>query len=181
MKVMYYIAIVPPPDLRKEIREFKIGLRDRYNAVHALRSPAHITLQMPFHFEENAEHLLEASLEGLASGHTSFSCELRDFGHFGKGVLFIEVVPNESLGNLRNKLQALLREQYHFGDRKLPERFHPHITIANRDLSPGHYNLAWAHFKELSYHKKFTAEALTLLKHGGDHWDVYREFPFREA
>ncbi|WP_224488465.1 2'-5' RNA ligase family protein [Robertkochia flava] len=178
MKVMYYIAILPPSTVREEIRVFKEEVRSRFQSQHALRSPAHITLQMPFHFEEMKETALIRALTALSATLTPAYCELKNFDHFGDRVIFVDVVPNPALTAYRKQLQEMLRTSFGFSDSKLPERFHPHITIANRDLTAEKFEPCMLVFKDRSYYRSFRMEGLALLKHRGDYWEVYREFPF---
>ncbi|MEZ4998345.1 MAG: hypothetical protein R2758_13095 [Bacteroidales bacterium] len=41
---LYFVALIPPVELRNEIRTLKERMRSDHSAGHALRSPAHITL-----------------------------------------------------------------------------------------------------------------------------------------
>lgn len=178
MKIMYYIAVLPPEDIRNEIKTFKTEVLEGFGSGHALRSPAHITLQMPFHFEEADELQLTTALTSLAALHHNFSCTAEGFGHFGDRTIFVTVTPNPSLSTLRVNLQGMLQKTFGFGDKKLPKRFHPHITIANRDLTPEQFTACWDAFRDRTYKRKFDISRIALLKHRGDHWEVYREFPF---
>lgn len=180
MKIMYYIAVLPPNEIREEIKVLKLEISKKFNSRHALRSPAHITLQMPFHFEEEKEEVLLHSLTLLAMGQIPFNCTLNDFNHFDQGVVFIDVIPNEKLRSLRTSLQDHLRAHYNFSEKKLSKRFHPHITIANRDLPAKRFPACWEAFKDRNYRRSFEVKAFSILKHRGDHWEVYREFPFSQ-
>lgn len=181
MKTMYYIALLPPEAIRQEIKDLKTDILNRFGSGYALRSPAHITLQMPFHFEAEEEPQLIEALERFTRNRTGFTCDLHGFGHFEKRTLFVEVVPNDHLANLRSDLQKLLGDEFGFGPKQLPERFHPHITIANRDLSEDNFEPCWALFRNRIYQRSFVAKHIAILKHRGDHWEVYREFPFTDA
>ena len=48
----YFIALVPPEPLLSEIQRVKQQIFDDYGTKGALRSPGHITLHMPFSWEE---------------------------------------------------------------------------------------------------------------------------------
>lgn len=178
MKTMYYIAILPPNEIREEIKDFKLEISRNFKSSHALRSPAHITLQMPFHFEEEQEALLLNSLTQLAGDQIPFDCTIKDFDHFDRRVVFVDVLSNKELRSLRTSLQDHLREVHGFSEKKLPERFHPHITIANRDLSADRFPPCWEAFKNRKFQRSFEIKAFSILKHRGDHWEVYRDFPF---
>lgn len=181
MKVMYYIAVLPPARIRKEIKDLKTEILTRFGSRYALRSPAHITLQMPFHFKEQDESGIIEALEDFAKEQPQFICEIDGFGYFERKTIFAEVIPNEELKNLRRSLQLLLEKSFGFNPGQLPQRFHPHITIANRDLKEENFDPCWTTFSERPYRRSFTVNQLTLLKHRGDHWDIYRKFPFTDA
>lgn len=181
MKVMYYIAVLPKEAIRREIKTMKLEVRDHFGAAHALRSPAHITLQMPFHFEEAHELRLVEAIGQLALKHRAFICDLKGFGHFGNRTIFIEVIPNDALNALRKNVQKILEERFAFGPKKLTSRFHPHITIANRDLTEENFKKCWVSFRERPYERTIEISAITLLKHRGDHWEAYHNAPFGDA
>ena len=46
--ILYFIALIPGKELKEKVRAVKERMKADYNAGHALKSPAHITLQMPF-------------------------------------------------------------------------------------------------------------------------------------
>lgn len=177
---MYYIAIIPPEGLAAEIREFKEEIRRDFASKHALRSPAHITLQMPFHYEEGEEQHLLSSLHGFAATLEGFECRLKNFGNFDNRVIFVDVESHPLLSSTREQLQEVLRTQFGFSEKKLPRRFHPHITIANRDLRPELFPACRDAFTGRSFEKTFPVQSFWLLKHRGDHWEPYREFPFSQ-
>ena len=62
----FFIAIVPPEPLLSEIQDIKQSIFEKHNVKGALRSPGHITLHMPFSWEEEKEEKLISSLQILA-------------------------------------------------------------------------------------------------------------------
>ena len=58
MSQKYFIAIVPPEPLLADIQNIKQSVFDNYKSKGALRSPGHITLHMPFSFDESKENKL---------------------------------------------------------------------------------------------------------------------------
>ena len=51
----YFLAIIPPEKIEKEIYGLKELVADKFHSKAALRSPAHITLHMPFLWKEAKE------------------------------------------------------------------------------------------------------------------------------
>jgi 2'-5' RNA ligase len=56
--------------------------------------------------------------------------------------------------------------------------FHPHITLAFRDLKKDKFEIAWQEFKGKKYTEKFDVNGITLLKHDGKVWIPYANFDF---
>ena len=177
-KELYLIALVPHEELRERVKELKLEMKERFHASHALKAPAHITLQMPFRREENEESRLTSGLERFSSRCEPFNIILNGFDAFPPRVLFIKVGNHEPIEDLHSDFQTFLREELNFSEKEIMDRFHPHMTIATRDLSKKMFHKAWPEFQERKFEAVFTANSLHLLKHNGKNWDLFREFEF---
>lgn len=175
---LYLIALLPPLALRERVRALKEEVRSRYGAGHALKSPAHITLQMPFRLDSGKEEALERLLEGFGNRQRPFSIELQGFGAFPPRVLFLKIAGHQPIAALEESLRGLLAGQQalEIETSRLP--FHPHMTIATRDLTEPAFERAWVDFKDRPFEATFEAASLFLLKHVGQRWEVFREFGF---
>ena len=178
-KPLYLIALVPDATLRARIRALKEEMKRRFGASHALKSPAHITLQMPFRRPDSFETDLEKALETLARKQTGFELPLTGFDCFAPRVLFVKMENQEHVIDLYSQLQTVLKKQLGFSKKELGYRFHPHMTIATRDLTEEAFMEAWPEFSGRSFQARFPVQSLFLLKHNGKSWDLHREFPFR--
>ena len=59
-KSLYFIAIIPPEKIRREIEELKKKISVAFNTKRALNSPPHITLIPPFRTElDNLNSLIQ--------------------------------------------------------------------------------------------------------------------------
>ncbi len=56
--------------------------------------------------------------------------------------------------------------------------FHPHITIAFRDLTERHFNSLWGEVEHKSFSGRFTVSSITLLGHDGKSWTAEDDFLF---
>ncbi len=177
-KQLYFIALLPPEDIREDVRELKLIMKKRFDASHALKSPAHITLQMPFRREEEMEDEIIESLENFASEQSEFDVQLNGFDAFPPKVLFIKVEDHDPVQDLHSKLNIVLTQSLSFTESEIKKEMHPHITIATRDLNKAAFNAAWSEFKDRSFQASFKVSSLFLLKHNGKFWDIFRKFPF---
>lgn len=175
---LYFIALVPNQGLREQIKCFKKEIEERYQAKHALKLPAHITLKMPFNSNKEEEPLLIKSLQELADRITVFNVELSGFDFFKSGVIFIKCANHDPIIEVHNKLEKVFSQKLGIAKNEDPSRFYPHMTIATRDLSPESFSKAWAEFKNREFRADFLAERFFLFKHNGKTWDVHRKFRF---
>ena len=176
---LYLIALVPDPEVREAVRGMKLEMQERFGASHALKSPAHITLQMPFRRPEYLEDPLLESLRQFCAKETPFRVQLSGFDCFAPRVLFVRVADHRPLIGLESRLRAALAGEAGIPKTKDPRPFHPHMTIATRDLPESAFPKAWDVFKYREFRASFAADRLFLLKHNGKTWDLFREIPFR--
>ena len=175
---LYFIALIPPAELREEIREIKDRMKAEYGAGHALKSPAHITLQMPFKQNSADEAEMSEALSRFATGEKSFTVDLEGFGAFVPRVIFIKIAEPEPVRALHSRLKEVLLAELHFSPGEIMKDVQPHITVATRDLTKTAFNEAWPEFQKEDFRASFDVHSIFLLKHNGRNWDILEEFPF---
>jgi 2'-5' RNA ligase len=177
--MLYFIAIVTPADINQQVLEWKNYMLQRFHCKVALKSPAHITLIPPFKMPVTQQAAMEQALRLFTTPQHSFSIQLKNFAAFKPRVIYVHVQPNTHLSDLQASLEAKLLQYRHFPIKKEDRPFHPHVTIANRDLNAADFPLAWQYFQQITYEVSFTANAISLLKHNGHTWEIVNAFPLR--
>ncbi len=177
-KNLYYIAIVAPEPILSEVKALKHEMREHFNAKHALKSPAHITLQMPFKLTKNQEHELKAALEYFAKDQKCFEVKLLGFDCFAPRVVFVKVAEHEKFLRLHAAFKQFIKNKDLIPTENISQDMHPHMTIATRDLKKDVFPQAWDYFKDKPYEASFLADRISLLKHNGKFWEVHKEFDF---
>lgn len=175
---IYFIAIIPNRALCEEIRMIKERICEEYGACHALKSPAHITLQMPFKRITTEEVRLSEALKLFALAEKGFSVETDGYGAFPPRVIYIRITDPEPVRSLHNRLRSILLSELGFSQEETMEDIKPHITVATRDLSKDAFSDAWPEFREEKFIARFEVGSIFLLKHNGRKWDILEEFPF---
>ncbi|MBC9795551.1 2'-5' RNA ligase family protein [Sinomicrobium weinanense] len=175
---LYFIAIVPPDGLKERVKSLKEELKDKYGVKHALKSPAHITLQMPFKRVAAYESRIVNALEEFAGLQRPFPVILSGFNCFSPRVIFVKVEDHAPIVELHAGLRHILTGKLNFTEKEITHRFHPHMTIATRDLTEALFREAWPEYEKRELTASFTASSLCLLKHNGKCWEEYREFGF---
>ena len=146
----FYIAIIPPEEICKEIKDFQKLLSEQFDCHRSLRHIPHITLIPPFHIKQNLEVDLKNLLEEHSKNVIPFDISIENFSHFKKHTLFAEIKSSDMLAQLHFDLLNLLNNQPNFLSKPIHyfQQYNPHITLAYRDLEPN-FNNVWNHFKNI--------------------------------
>lgn len=169
----YFIAIVPPHPLFDEVLAIKKHFWENYQSKAALNSPPHITVHMPFEWKLTAEDRLKDSLSRFSSQQNSFEIKLKGFGCFRPRVIFINVVSADELIQLQGRLRSFCKQELNLFNADHKENpFHPHLTVAFRDLRKKIFSTAWQEFESKEFEGQFPVNKICLLKHDGKKWNV---------
>ncbi|MBH8562198.1 2'-5' RNA ligase family protein, partial [Nostoc sp. CENA67] len=159
---LYFIALLPPPEIQDYANQIKQYFADKYASRHAQKSPPHITLQPPFKWIDNNVPVLEASLREFASEQQPVPITLRGFAAFRPRVIYIDVVKSQELLSLQANLMARMEANLGIVDKVGKKRaFTPHMTVAFRDLTKQNFKAAWLEFENRQLYFEFTANKLT--------------------
>lgn len=170
---LYFIAIVPPNSIQDQITALKKQVAEQFDSKHALKSPPHITLHMPFKWKEKKLDSLLDVIKGINDRLVPFQIDLKDFDYFEPRVVFVNVVDNESLTNLQKEVVAECRRKLKLDNANYKNHsFHPHITIGFRDLKKPNFYEAKRHFSQQRFVKSFETTSIVLLKHDGLRWNI---------
>lgn len=175
---MYFIAIALPAHLDEKVKLLKQYMHDLYNCKVGLKSPAHITIVAPFWMEAEKESQLINDLDHLASSFQPFSLTTANFSCFKPKTIFIAVEPSECLNKVKYKADEHFQQKdYNIKIESRP--FHPHITIATRDLFRKDFANAWPFFERKEFKEEWNVQGLSLLRHNKKNWDVIHTSQFK--
>ena len=180
MKVIqkYFLALVPPAEILDKAHQIKIGLRDQFGIKYALKSPPHITLKMPFSYNEAKEDLLVANLQEHLKGQEPFAVKIDGVGTFGNRVIYLAIEESEMLRNCQRELSKFCKERLHLTEELSDRNYHPHLTVAFKDLKTNHFSEVLAFVKQECFKTVYYAPELMLLKRIDGVWLVYRSLRF---
>lgn len=178
---LYFIALLLPQQLSAAVDKIKHDVAANFESKAALRSPPHITLHMPFRLPEKKKTKLHILLENFALNHSPFDVDLRNFNVFAPRVIYIDVAPSDALDNLHITLIREMRREMQTFNGDYKTGFHPHITIAFRDLKPKNFRAAWEVYQKETFSSRFIASQISLLKHNGQFWEVDEHYSFSQA
>jgi 2'-5' RNA ligase len=174
---LYFIALVLENPVQDEIMRFKNTAKINFRSSKSLNSPAHITIIPPFSFPDNTQQQIENDLEIAVNNQSSLTLNLKGFGHFGNRVIFVDVSENDQVTELYSKVYKVFK--YYLDDKNIKnDRFHPHITVAFKDLMPEMFEGAWEYFSDKTYVREAVIDGITLLKHENKRWIPVRKIIF---
>lgn len=177
---LYFIAIIPPEPIMGEVQKMKENFASNYGATHALKSPPHITLIPPFKANPVRELEIIKFLKEKAYEINSFCVSIKNFACFKPKVIFLNPILSQELEIMQGKIESSLYETIPVA-KHAKRPFHPHLTIAFRDLSQEAFYHAWPVYKEQTYIAEFTVDRICLLRHNGTIWEEFKEFIFGDA
>jgi 2'-5' RNA ligase len=177
---MYFIALVCPEEINQQVLKWKLWMKEKFGCEVALRSPAHITLVPPCWMKPELEDNLRNALSKFSTTQNRLAIYLTNFSNFKPRVIFVDLVQNAGLENLQNELFRFLLAEGSYPFRKDERPFHPHITIATRDLHKKSFHEAWEHFKEKKYEAQWPVQGVALLRHNKKNWDVIATSRFKK-
>jgi 2'-5' RNA ligase len=160
----YFIAILLPEPILGQVEALKQELLQQFNLKGALRSPAHITLHRPFEWKAEKEDILIRTLEKFSYA-SDLNIKLKNFNCFEPRVIYVDVEKDEKLSDLHTQLKYFAQENLKLLNEVEDMRgFHPHVTIAFRDLKKNRFNEVWDQFKDRKFSASFEFNGITLLK-----------------
>lgn len=176
-KNLYFLAIVPEEEVREQIHQIKLEASEKYHSKAALKSPPHITLHMPFQWREDREQQLIDAISNFSFDELPIELELKDYDFFPPRVVFIQVEENLKLRKLQKNLSDHVRRELNiFNDTYKDLGFHPHITIAFRDLKKSLFPEVAEDFSNRTFSAKMQVNGFTLLKNTEKKWERFMEF-----
>jgi 2'-5' RNA ligase len=174
----YFIAIIPPSPIVEQVQQWKEYFNTKFNSKASLNSPPHITLHMPFEWKTVKESNLIEKLAALAQSQNQIDVDLNGFACFAPRVIYINV-ESASLNQLQaNVVQFCKTELNLFNANRLNQPYHPHLTVAFRDLKKQVFAEAWTSVKDVSFSARFTCSTLVLLRREGKRWQPRANFSF---
>ncbi|MEP1034247.1 2'-5' RNA ligase family protein [Ekhidna sp.] len=170
---LFFIALVPPSPFKEEITRLKMEMAEKYSSKHALKSPPHITLHMPFKWKEKKMDHLKRTMATMNEQMEPFAIKLKNFDFFEPRVVFVDVIKNEKLESLQKMVVDTCRKELKLDNANYKNRpFHPHVTIGFRDLKKPQFYEAKKVFENREVGFEFEVHHLSLLTHDGKQWNT---------
>jgi 2'-5' RNA ligase len=168
----YFLALLPPMPLAEQLTQLKEQLQERFHVKYALKSPSHLTLKMPFSYNEAKEVQLQEQLMQFLKEQNSFLVQVAGIGNFGQRVIYHRVIPSEALLTMQVGLRTFCKKSLHLVEELSDRNFQPHLTLAYKDLKASQFDEVLAFARDNAVAAEFIADKLFLLKRVAGRWKI---------
>lgn len=176
-KALWFVAVLPPQETVAAVRALQQEIADHFGPRRAMRLPPHITVEPPFRLADADSPQLGEALSVFFADKHAFHITLRDFGYFRDDVVFVHVAPSLELLEMHHALQQFLRGPAGIiKTAPLHPGYTPHLTLANRDVTPKQHAAIWRSLASRKFHATFEVSELCLMRHNGASWDTAQKF-----
>lgn len=171
----FFVAVVCPLPIQDRVNQLKFWMKEQYHCRVPMNSPPHLTLIPPFWFELQNEPQVLNALDTFRYISGIPEIRLLNFSHFDRRVLYIRVIEDPVLLDLKQKLESHLISI--LGGAIVPDDrpFHPHITLASPGRRRSDFHRVIEHFVTRDFEDRFRADNISLLKHDQVSWQVISE------
>lgn len=174
----YVLALQPHEDLCTTILE----ARRRFATAYACAEPATLTPRVTLvRFKQHAlmEPHITRRLRGITAAIDTFRVELNNFGSLPSHTIYFAVTSKVQIMNAVKALRAAQKLMKLDDDNKPHFLTAPYITLAQQ-LLPWQFEKGWAEYQQQTFHARFMADQVVLLKRpSGGRYTLVERFPFR--
>lgn len=175
----YFLALIPPDAILEKVQEIKFQIRDEFGVKYALKSPPHITVKMPFNYNVAKEGRLIEKLNEYVKDRCPFVIQVSGVGNFGNRVVYLNILKSPELESFQEGIKQFCKRELHLVDELSDRNYHPHLTVAFKDIKPIHFSEVFLLVKKQSFETEFSALDLVLLKRIKGEWILFRKIRFR--
>lgn len=137
---LYFVALIPQGDVKVQINNIKHQTGGRFGCRQALKSPPHITIIPPFRLQPELVEEMIGVVRNNFEPPANLSIDFSGLGAFETRTIYLDIVADSGI-NAYDLVAKKIVNQHPalFPNVRFHEVFHPHITIANRDIPPGDF------------------------------------------
>ena len=118
----------------------------------------------------------------IADKTKPFQIEFTGYGCFKNSVIYMDMVVSSQIENLYREWRTALETGMPHLLKRYPDRpYHPHLTLAHRDVSPEVFKLMWEYYKEREHKTSVTFRSFGILHQQPAKWVVEEEFFFESG
>jgi len=132
---------------------------------------------MPFLYKENKIDQVSLSLKEALEERPSFEITFEGIAAFRNRQIYLKVSSNEFLTKIQRDIALWMKRHFNiFNANYRDYPYHPHLTIAFRDLKKVYFDIAFQYYMDLNYEASFTVSEISMLKLMADRWETISNY-----
>lgn len=172
------IAIVVPEPVYSYARAEQEYIAQTWGPRQSLRNPPHITLIPPLQLLPDEVSKLQDIAHEMASTNFSFELKVNGFESFPPRVIFIKPNFPKELNLLYLRMRNAIRASIPNALNRFPdESFHPHITIAYKDVKPEQFKSMWKYYRNKKVRFTVSIDRFCMLDNRDGQWVIEAQYP----
>ena len=178
----HFIGVLASDDITLALEDCRRYMNEAYGCKSGHATPIHVTLVPPFFLpgEYSSDDLAKAIEEIVIPKKLFFTAHVDNFDAFGDRTLFAKVLPDEKWTTLRNSVYSAVAKAAPCCVKKDTRPFHPHLTVANRDIPEGAMTDALSSMNELSLSEDFPVDNITIFERVNGKWKAAISLELKE-
>lgn len=170
----HFIGVLLPEDITLTLEDCRRYMNEVYGCKSGHGTPIHVTLVPPFRLQEeySTADLISAIEKEVLPKGLDFTAHIDNFDAFGDRTLFANVIAGDAWTKLRDKTVQAIINTCPGCTKKDKKPFHPHATVANRDIPTGIMTKALQVMNELNLAEDFPVDNITIFERKGNRWEA---------
>ncbi|MFC5625442.1 2'-5' RNA ligase family protein [Algoriphagus winogradskyi] len=171
----YFLAIVPDGEFEEQVTNLKLEIKNRFQAKYALKSPPHITVKMPFTYNEAKEEQLIGRLGSFMANYEPMHLIIKGVKTFGERVIYLDVHAEQDLYDFQSDLKNFCKRELNLVDELSDRNYHPHMTVAFKDIKKDKFQNILHFVSEMGLMHKIEVSNIMLLKRVDRVWKLHKK------
>lgn len=178
----HFIGVLLPEDITLTLEDCRRYMNQAYGCKSGHKTPIHVTLVPPFALQEefSTRDLVSAIEKYVLPQNLGFLAHIENFDAFGDRTIFANVISSEKWTKLRDETVKAILKTCPGCTKKDQRPFHPHGTIANRDIPLGVMKKALETMNELNLVEDFPVDNITIFERQGFCWEAVVSIPIKD-
>ncbi len=170
---LFFVALLPQGDAKFQINNAKHQNSSRFACRVALKTPPHITIVPPFRLEDEKVRTMITAVKNHFEPPVNLTVKFGGVSAFENRTIFLDVLPDSAINAYDSAAKELVAQHPDlFPTVKFHDAFHPHVTLANRDILPEDFDEMMDFLNGLTYPTQTNNLRLEVLHLDRGRWEV---------
>ena len=170
---LFFVALLPQGEPKARIHAIKLQNAGRFACRVAMKTPPHITIIPPFRLASDRVNEMIAAVKNHFAPTDNLVVKFGGVSAFEERTIYLDILLNEALKSYDLAAKNLVNAQPElFPAVRFHDVFHPHVTLANRDIAPSDFQEMKSYLESKFYPTESENLKLEVLHLDRGRWEV---------